>query len=194
MSGFSTAVKSSPLHFGLMVGLVLGLVNLALSWLYPLADDTPRRAAAVCWTDVSPVGVRVLQSLPWSRTAVVRCFDWILTVAFATFLVSDVLILLRVNLFLNELTGRDDWQSASAAFGPAISGAAFGLFVNLDYLKQAPLKAWGLLRHWRNHGRARRVDGGYDVPMPSRPSGGIAMNLIAGATGILGAECLPAPD
>jgi hypothetical protein len=37
-----------------------------------------------------------------------------LIVAFATFVVFDLLILVRVNVFLNELTGRADWIYCSA--------------------------------------------------------------------------------
>ena len=33
-----------------------------------------------------------------------------MAVAFATFCIFDLLVILRVNLFLNELTDRADWQ------------------------------------------------------------------------------------
>lgn len=121
-----------------MVGLVFGLVNLALSWLYPLADDTPVALLRfygpmfLVWAFASFRASRRSGRL-WSGVSTG------LTVAFATFLVYDVLILLRVNLFLDELTGRDDWQSMMARFR-ASDLDSLRLFVNLDYLKQAPLK------------------------------------------------------
>jgi hypothetical protein len=62
-----------------------------------------------------------------------------LAVAFATFCVFDVLVLLRVNLFLNELTGRADWQNMVLRFR-ASDFDSLRLFVNLDYVKGAPLK------------------------------------------------------
>jgi len=138
VSGCSTAVKSSPLHVGFMVGLVLGLVNLAFSWLYPLADDTPVALLRfygpmfLLWAFASFRASRRSGRM-WSGVSTG------LTVAFATFLVYDVLILLRVNLFLDELTGRDDWQSMMARFR-ASDIDSLRLFVNLDYLKHAPLK------------------------------------------------------
>jgi len=62
-----------------------------------------------------------------------------MAVAFATFCVFDVLVLLRVNLFLNELTGRADWQNIVMRFR-ASDFDSLRLFVNLDYVKGAPLK------------------------------------------------------
>jgi hypothetical protein len=62
-----------------------------------------------------------------------------LCVAFATFCVFDALVLLRVNLFLGELTGRDDWQSMLRRFHTS-SFESLRLFINLDYIKDAPLK------------------------------------------------------
>jgi hypothetical protein len=61
------------------------------------------------------------------------------TVAFATFVAFDLLVLLRVNLFLNELTGRADWQNMMVRFR-ASDFDSLRLFVNLDYAKGAPLK------------------------------------------------------
>ncbi len=60
-------------------------------------------------------------------------------VAFATFMGFDLLILLRVNLFLNELTGRADWQRMMLRFR-ASDVDSLRLFVNLDYAKGVPLK------------------------------------------------------
>ena len=59
--------------------------------------------------------------------------------AFATFCVFDVLVLLRVNLFLNDLASRADWQNMVMRFR-ASGSDNLRLFVNLDYVKGAPLK------------------------------------------------------
>jgi hypothetical protein len=60
-------------------------------------------------------------------------------IAFATFCVYDLLVLLRVNLFLHELTDRGDWQQMMMRFDR--SGLqSLRLFINLDYLKGAPFK------------------------------------------------------
>ena len=62
-----------------------------------------------------------------------------LVVAFATFCMFDVLNLVRVNLFLYDLTGRDDWQSMMARFR-ASEFDSVRAFVTMDYIKDAPLK------------------------------------------------------
>ena len=62
-----------------------------------------------------------------------------LVVAFATFCMFDVLNLVRVNLFLYDLTGRADWQSMMARFR-ASEFDSVRAFVTMDYIKDAPLK------------------------------------------------------
>jgi len=62
-----------------------------------------------------------------------------LTVAFATFIVFDLFILVRVNVFLNELSGRADWQNITIRFRES-GGDNLRLFVNVEYLTGAPLK------------------------------------------------------
>jgi hypothetical protein len=36
-----SALVNNPLLLGLMVGLAFGAVNLVVTWMYPVADDTP---------------------------------------------------------------------------------------------------------------------------------------------------------
>ena len=60
-------------------------------------------------------------------------------VAFGTFCVFYVLNLLRVNLFLAELTGRTDWQNMMQRFR-ASEFDSLRVFVNMEYLKGAPFK------------------------------------------------------
>jgi hypothetical protein len=124
--------------FGLVVGVVFGSVNLLIAWQYPLADDTPAAVfrfygpmfflwALVAFRAARRNG-RLLSGLAAGAI-----------VAFGTFAAYDLLILLRVNLFLAELTGRADWQSMMARFR-ASDYESLRLFVNLDYLKGTPLK------------------------------------------------------
>ena len=60
-------------------------------------------------------------------------------VAFGTFCIFFVLNLLRVNLFLADLTARADWQNMMRRFR-ASEFDSLRLFINLDYLKGAPFK------------------------------------------------------
>ena len=126
------------LLLGFIVGLVFGSVNLVMTWTNPVAEDT---VAAVfrfygpmffIWATVAFRAARRSKRL---RSGVAAG----LIVAFATFVAFDVLILLRVNLFLNALTARPDWQSMMARFRTS-DFDSLRLFVNLDYLKGIPLK------------------------------------------------------
>jgi hypothetical protein len=126
------------LLLGLIVGLLFGFVNLVFTWLYPLADDTPGALLRFygpmffVWALASfRVAHRTGRLLSGLTTG--------LTVAFATFWAYDVLILIRVNVLLNELTGRADWQNLMVRFR-ASDFDSLRLFVNLDYLTGAPLK------------------------------------------------------
>ena len=135
---FSPRLSNSPLLLGLIVGMVFGSVNLVFTWLYPLDDDTP-------WALLRFYGpmffVWAFASFRAARRSG-RLLSGVTTgmaVAFATFCVFDALVLLRVNVFLNELTGRADWQNMAMRYR-ASDFDSLRLFVNLDYLKGTPLK------------------------------------------------------
>jgi len=134
----SQRLSNTPLLLGLIVGLVFGCLNVIFTWLYPLDDDTPGSLLRF----YGPMFfVWALASFRAARRSG-RLLSGVTTgtaVAFATFCVFDVLVLLRVNLFLNELTGRADWQNIVRRFR-ASDFDSLRLFVNLDYVKGAPLK------------------------------------------------------
>src|SRR5438045_2879913 len=135
---FNRRLNNAPLLLGLIVGLVFGSVNLVFTWLYPLEDDTP---GALLQFYGPMFFVWALASFRAARSTG-RLLSGVitgLTVAFASFCVFDLLILLRVNLFLNELMGRADWQNMMMRFR-ASGFDSLRLFVNLDYVKGAPLK------------------------------------------------------
>jgi hypothetical protein len=58
---------------------------------------------------------------------------------YGTFCVYNLLVILRVNLFLEELTRRSDWEDLTARF--QTSGyQSLRTFVNVENVKGAPLK------------------------------------------------------
>ena len=135
---FNRRLANNPLLLGLIVGLVFGSMNLVFTWLYPLDDDSPGALLRFyglmffVWALVSFHAVRRSGRLLSGLTTG-------LLVAFATFCISDILILLRVNLFLNDLAGREDWQDMMRRF----HGSGFDslrLFINLYYIEGLPLK------------------------------------------------------
>ena len=126
------------LLFGAIVGLVFGVINLLHTWLYPLADDT----IGALLRFYGPMFFLWALASFWAARHTRRLLFGVATgvlVAFATFCAFDVLILVRINLFLNELTGRADWQNLMMRFR-ASDVDNLRLFVNLDYLRAVPLK------------------------------------------------------
>jgi hypothetical protein len=92
---FSWKFSKGPLQLGIIVGLVFGVANLFLTWLYPLDDDSPGGLLRFYGPMFRPAP-HVSRGAPqWPPSAGVTN-DWR---RLATFCVFDVLILLRVNLF-----------------------------------------------------------------------------------------------
>ena len=126
------------LLFGAIVGLVFGVINLLHTWLDPLADDT----IGALLRFYGPMFFLWALASFWAARRTGRLLAGVTAgamVAFATFCVFELLILVRVNLFLNELTGRADWRNMMMRF--RASGVdSLRVFVNLDYLQGAPFK------------------------------------------------------
>jgi len=126
------------LFLGLMAGLVFGSADLVVTWLNPIEDDSPLVLLRfygpmfLLWGVVSFKATRSTGRFLSGVAAGV-------IVAFATFAVFVVINFVRVNLFLDELTSRADWQSMMMRFRAAGAGD-LRLFVNFDYLRGTPLK------------------------------------------------------
>jgi hypothetical protein len=127
-----------PLLLGFALGLVFGIVDLLFTWVAPLSDDSIPALLRFygpmffLWALVSFRATRRSGRL---STGVTTGF----VVGLGTFCVFVVLNLLRVNLFLAELTGRADWQSLMLRFR-ASEFENLRSFVNAEYLKDAPFK------------------------------------------------------
>jgi hypothetical protein len=134
----SRRLVDNPLLLGFIVGLAFGSVNLVFTWLYPLDDDTPWALLRFYGPMFLIWALASFRAARGSRRLLSGVTTGIL-VAFATFCIYDVLVLLRVNLFLNELTRRSDWQNIVLRFRDSGSDS-FRAFVNLHYIKSAPLK------------------------------------------------------
>jgi hypothetical protein len=133
-----SALVNNPLLLGLMVGLAFGAVNLLMTWMYPVADDTPGALLMFYGPMFFLWAFAAFRATRRSGRFVSGVTTGML-VAFATFCVFDLLVILRVNLFLSELTGRADWQSMMGRF-QASGFDSLRTFVNVNYLKGAPFK------------------------------------------------------
>ena len=132
------SVARGPLRVGILIGLLFGSWNVLYSWLSPLAEDTPSALLAFYGPMFSVWAVAAF--LAARRTGTV--LSGVATgafVAFVTFCIYDLLVVVRVNLLLDELTGRADWQNLMAQF-KASGYDSLRTFVNLENIKGAPLK------------------------------------------------------
>jgi len=123
---------------GLTLGVGFGVWNLVETWMNPLSDDSPVALLEfygpmfTIWACASFVAAR-RSSCIWDGVKVGAA------VAFVTFLVFDLAVIVRVNLFLEALRERADWQDMMARFQASGSRSLRG-FVNTAYLAGAPFK------------------------------------------------------
>jgi hypothetical protein len=131
-------VPRRALHLGLIVGLIFGAADVVFTWLAPLSEDTIGAllrfyGPMFCLWAFASFRAAQRQGRFLSGVATGAL------VAFATFCVFVPFNIVRVNLFLDELTARADWQSMMARFR-ASELASLRMFVTLDYIASAPLK------------------------------------------------------
>jgi hypothetical protein len=127
-----------PLLAGCTLGLVFGIVDLLFAWFDPLSDDSiPAllRFYGPMFASWAFVSFRAARRSGRLSTGITSGF----VVAFGTFCVFSALNLVRVNLFLADLTGRADWQNMMQRF-QASEFERLRWFINAEYLKGAPLK------------------------------------------------------
>jgi dienelactone hydrolase len=126
------------LRLGAILGAIFGAVNIAFSWLFPLSDDT---VGALLRFYGPMFGAWAFAAFRATRrdgrisTGIVTA----VAVAFSTFVVFALMNLVRVNLFLDDITGRADWQRMMAIFR-ASGFDSLRAFVAVEFIKDLPLK------------------------------------------------------
>ena len=132
------SLVENALFLGFIVGLGFGLWDVALTWLRPLEDDSPGvllRFYGPMFLVWMLISFRAARRTGRFSSGVVAG----MAIAFGTFCVFVVLNFLRVNLLLEQLTGRPDWQNMMVRFR-ASGSESLRLFVNLDDLEGTPFK------------------------------------------------------
>jgi hypothetical protein len=121
-----------------LVGAGFGLWNLIVTWLDPLAEDTP---VALLIFYGPMFAIWGLAGFAASRRTG-RLLDGVrvgATVAFVTFVVYVLMQFVRVNVFLDILTRRSDWQNLMARFQNS-GYESLRRYVNYVGLTGAPFK------------------------------------------------------
>ena len=123
---------------GLVLGAGFGVWDLIVTLLNPLAEDDPSALLLfygpmfAIWGLAGFVAAR--------RTG--RILDGVKVaaiVAFVTFVVFDLAAIVRVNLFLDALTHRSDWQNLLVRF-QASSFKSLRMYANYEYITGSPFK------------------------------------------------------
>jgi hypothetical protein len=127
-----------PMLLGLLLGAMFGLWNLIATRLDPLADDTPIALLIFYGPMFAIWGVAGFFAS--HRTG--RLTDGVrvgATVAFVTFVVYVLTQFVRVNVFLDILTKRSDWQNLMTRFQSS-GYESLRWYVNYVGLTGAPFK------------------------------------------------------
>jgi hypothetical protein len=130
--------RRRSVRLGLLLGAGFGVWNLLVTWLAPLVDDSPATLMGfygpmfAVWAWAGYAAVRRTGEL--RRGAATGAL-----VAFVTFLVFDLTVIARVNVFLDQLRPRADWQNLVARY-PSSGFHSFRAYVNYRYVTGAPFK------------------------------------------------------
>jgi hypothetical protein len=121
---------------GLALGTIFGLWNIVGTQLDPLADDTPAALMVFYGPMFTAWGIAGFVAARRSGRFI-EAVKVGATVAFVTFAVFWIANLVRVNVFLDTLPERVDWQGLMARYY-ANGSDNFRSFVNYEYLAGAP--------------------------------------------------------
>jgi hypothetical protein len=123
---------------GTILGVAFGSWNLLVSWRDPLTDDTPATLLLfygpmfAAWCVAGFVAT-------WRSGRLQNGIKAAAIVAFVTFSVFSLTNLLRVNMFLEAVRQRADWQNMGIRFQES-GFESFRTFVNYNYVIGAPFK------------------------------------------------------
>jgi|SoiMethySBSTD1v2_1073268.scaffolds.fasta_scaffold01762_20 hypothetical protein len=126
------------LAVGLVLGVVFSVLNVISAYVAPLADDSLTAIAAFYGPMFLAWGLAGFAAARNSGKPLVGLKTGAL-VAFGTFVVLTIVVIVRVNLSLPLMTQRPDWQNLIARFN-ASGFENLRTYVNYEYLKGAPFK------------------------------------------------------
>ena len=133
-----SVLRRHSVRLGILLGAVFGVWNLIVTIVNPLADDTPLALLVFYGPMFAIWGVAGFTAFRRSG----RHLDAVKTasvVAFVTFVVFDIAVIVRVNLFLDAVSQRSDWRNVMTRF--ETSGfESLRLYVNYLNVTGAPFK------------------------------------------------------
>ena len=134
---FDRNYLKSGLRLGFSLGLIFGVVNLMISWRFPLLEDT-KGVLLSFWGPMFFTWAFASYRAARRHAQLLSALTTGLVVAFATICVFDILNLLRFHVFLNVLTARSDWEGLMQRFR-ASDYDSLRTFVTLETITVTPL-------------------------------------------------------
>ena len=122
---------------GAAVGLVFSAINLIVTVIDPLLDDSPMALLGfygpmfLIWA--------VAGYLAYRRSGLLRAVTVGATVAFATFVIFTLGVILRFNMLLDVISQRDDWRNLLLRY-QASGFESLRMYANYEYFTGAPFK------------------------------------------------------
>jgi hypothetical protein len=123
---------------GLLLGAVFGIGNLIATSLDPLGEDSPMALLLFYGPMFAMWGLAGF----WAARRTGRVIEGVKAgawVALVSFVVFDLTVIARANLFLDALSQRSDWQGLMTRF-EASGFKNLRLYANYVYVTDAPLK------------------------------------------------------
>lgn len=134
-------VLINPVLFGVILGVLFGVWNIAYSLLFPVAEDT-------VFALLSFYGPMFVMPGVAGFAAFRATGQWLeaikaaVTVGVVTQLVFGTANMLRVNLLLDTLSQRSDWQNSLRGFGAATSKVSE--LTSTTTTRNKPRQSWRL--------------------------------------------------
>ena len=127
----------SPLAWGLVIGALLGTLQLVDTAVEPLADDSAGAMIGILATMLALWTLASISAGLPSRRFTHALVAGVLA-GVATMAVIDLTSILRVNIFLDEIRYRDDWINLVARF-EASGSQSLREYANWEYVRGAPI-------------------------------------------------------
>lgn len=137
VGGFLWHSARLPLMIGLAIGTVLGIMNLVDTARQPLADDDG--GTMLAWLlAVLTMWSAAAVAVTWRTRRVGDAVKVGTIVGVATIVVLHTAAIVRVNLFLDAIRHREDWQNLVARYNQS-GFQSLRVYANYEYVTMTPL-------------------------------------------------------
>jgi hypothetical protein len=126
-----------PLSWGLLIGTAAGTLQLLSTALDPLADDSAG-SCSPSWQRCSCCGCSRASDRPRAPKRIRDVVVSGIVIGAVTMAVAYVSSIVRVNLFLDQISGRADWVNLMARFR-ASDFHSLRAYANYEYLGSLPI-------------------------------------------------------